>query len=635
MYKNVAIVQQGVWSMALQSMPLAAGYMKSMILADDDLRSAVDVRIHNFDGADNLARMAAEVFSDDPPDVLAFSVFGWNLRRFIALAETYKQVKPDGLVIFGGTHVANQADRMFAIAEPVDVIANGEGERTLRDIVGTVVGSSGAVAPEDLAAIGGISLRTGRYTGFTTAEPERMTDLDAIPSPILSGAIPLLDRNGSFLYDVALLETSRGCPYKCAFCYWGGAVGQKIRTFSRERLRDEVELLAKYETETLVLCDSNFGMLEDDAQFVEDVIRIRERTGYPRAIETSWAKNKTARFYDIVDRMAGAGLRSSFTLALQTLSKQALTDMNRRNMRMNDWQDMVTWLNDRDLDCYAELIWGAPGETLTSFLAGYDELSEKVSRIAAYPLLILPNTDYSDRRAEFGFVTVRGDDDDFEYILSHRTMTAADNRRAQQFLYWARTIAENSVLRNVWLPLRELAGISQSQMILSFNDWVNEQSDADAQLFWTKEVYLVDSNTVAGNLKKIYSGDAFGCLLSNWWARSGSVGIDSRIGRFIADVIRFDLATMPIYETEQATEPDAALAGHGTDYVRDTVAFDHDLAAIFADRKAKGSWTIGEPTAWRPSLAFKAGFANHIDSHEVAAQFIGRIIDDGHVGALR
>ena len=51
--------------------------------------------------------------------------------------------------------------------------------------------------------------------------------------PFLTGAIPMVDAAGNFLYDVGMLETNRGCPYSCSFCYWGGATGQKVRSFSR------------------------------------------------------------------------------------------------------------------------------------------------------------------------------------------------------------------------------------------------------------------------------------------------------------------------------------------------------------------------------------------------------------------
>ncbi|WP_434447386.1 radical SAM protein [Lentzea sp. E54] len=159
----------------------------------------------------------------------------------------------------------------------------------------------------------------------------------------------------------------------------GGATGQRIRAFSRERLRAELELFAKHKVHTIVLCDANFGILPIDAEFIDDMIEVRNQYGYPRALETSWAKNKSKLFFDIVRRMKEAGMRSSFTLALQTLSEDTLKTMNRHNMKVNEWEDLARWLDQEGLDCYAELIWGAPGETVESFMEGYDRLSRHMS----------------------------------------------------------------------------------------------------------------------------------------------------------------------------------------------------------------------------------------------------------------
>ncbi|MFD0886624.1 KedN5 family methylcobalamin-dependent radical SAM C-methyltransferase, partial [Streptosporangium algeriense] len=474
---TVFLVQQGVWEMPLESMPLAAGYLKATALADDRVRASTDIVIHNFRGGTTNATMANAMFTDGVPDVVAFSVMGWNFRAFGALAATFKQLNPDGWVVFGGTHVANQAERVFRMFPEVDVVVNGEGEFTFRELLSARLGGAGR---HDLHEVRGLSFRDAAGGVVTTAERERIANLDDIPSPFLTGALDLTDAAGRFRYDVALMETNRGCPYKCAFCYWGGAIGQKVRAFSIDRLRRELEVFARLKVHTVVACDANFGLLPGDVEFVEALIETRDRFGFPRALETSWAKNKSKTFYRIVKMMKDAGMRSSFTLALQTLSDTALETMHRRNMKVNEWEDLAAWLDQEGLDCYAELIWGAPGETVESFMEGYDRLSRRVSRIAVYPILLLPNTEYMDKKQQFGIKAVHGDNDDFEYVLAHDTMTFAENQRMQRFLFWARVVAENAVLRYTWLPLRLLGGITQSQALRNLDRWVAEVDDPAA-----------------------------------------------------------------------------------------------------------------------------------------------------------
>jgi hypothetical protein len=86
---HVLLVQQGIWEMPLESMPLAVGYVKASALTDARIRQAMDIKIHNFRGGATNIQMANAMFSNDVPDVLALSVMGWNHRTFGALAAVY------------------------------------------------------------------------------------------------------------------------------------------------------------------------------------------------------------------------------------------------------------------------------------------------------------------------------------------------------------------------------------------------------------------------------------------------------------------------------------------------------------------------------------------------------------------
>jgi radical SAM superfamily enzyme YgiQ (UPF0313 family) len=617
----VQLVQQGVWNMSLESMPLAAGYLKAVVLDDRELADAYDVEIRNFRGETTAATMSKELFGGRVPDVLAFSVLGWNYRAFGILAETFKQLKPDGLVVFGGNHVANQGERAFRMFPEVDIVANGEGEFVFREIL------RARLADSDFGGIGGISFRDADGVMVTTAEPERVTDLDLIPSPFLTGAIEMTDEQGRFRYDVALMETSRGCPYKCAFCYWGGAVGQKVRAFSRERLRAELEYFAKFQVHTIVLCDSNFGLLPQDLQFIEDVIEVRGRYGFPRAVETSWAKNKSKTFYEIVRRMSRAGMRSSFTLALQTLDDNTLDLMNRRNMKVNAWEDLAEWLAAEGLDCYAELIWGAPGETVTSFMRGYDELSRRVARIAAYPMLLLPNTDYTEKKAQHGIVSIRGDNDDFEYVLSTSTLTFAENEQMQRFLFWARVMAEMAVLRHTWIGLRELAGITQSQALTRLGTWIEQTDDPAAEV-----PRNAMQSTIAGTGDLVSAVSFMFCepeakrLLRHWWAEDVRPSLSVDVGGLLDEIFQYDLLTQPVCARDDGTReqlPEVTAFGERY-FVRQGVRFRHDVPAVLSALRARREPDL-ESSAVTVDLYYRVGAesAVHSTNHETIVHFMG------------
>lgn len=623
--------------MPLESMPLASAYIKATAMADPAVQAACDIQIHNFRGGTTNAAMANAIFSGELPDVLAFSVLGWNYRSFGALAATFKQLNPAGWVVFGGTHVSGQAERVFHMFPEVDVVVNGEGEITFRELLRRRIENTSA---RSLGGIAGISYRDEGGQVITNADRPRIDDLDIIPSPFLTNAIELTDADGNFRYDVALIETNRGCPHKCAFCYWGGAVGQKVRAFSMDRLRAELEIFGRLKVHTVVACDANFGLLKQDIEFVKALIETRERYGFPQALETSWAKNKSSTFYTIVKMLKDAGMRSSFTLALQTLSEGPLDIMNRRNMKVNEWEDLVTWLGQQGLDCYAELIWGAPGDTIESFMEGYDRLSKRVSRIAIYPLLLLPNTDYMARKEELGIKSVRGDQDDFEYVLAHNTMSFADNQRMQRFVFWARVVAENAVLRHSFAPLRHFAQLSQSQVLQNLDSWIATTSDpAAAPLRACLASAVGGTGSYGGAIQYFYTDPAAKELLHRWWRESIRPLIPEEHVRMLDDVFRYDVLTQPIYcpdgnYREQNLE--MRIVQGKSRYVRTGVRLAYDVPAITAALRAERE--VNSARSERVvDLYYLAGAESAVTStnHEIVMHFMGQTLEELEPQAVR
>ncbi len=633
--KKIWLVQRGVWDMEVESMPLASGYFKAITDADEALRSELDLRIFNFGGGDGVLEMMKTLFFENEiPDVVAFSVFGWNVADFGRISETFRQLNAEGWIIFGGTHVTDQASRVFGAYPDVDIVVNGEGELTFLELMRAVAADR---SRHELHDIHGISFKTPDGETVTTEARERIDDLDVVPSPLLTGTLPLLDHNGKFKYDVVLMETNRGCPYKCAFCYWGGATGQKLRKFSADRIAEEIELCGYHQIPDVVLCDANFGMLREDEQFVETMIKVREKYGFPKNFETSWAKNKGRIFFSIVKRMKEVGMRSSFTLALQTLSPGALEQMGRKNMKLNEWQGLAEWLKRERLDSYAELIWGVPGETYDSFLEGYDRLAAYVSRIAVYPHLILPNTDFSKDRDRHQFVLMRGEHDDFEYVLAHRDMSYDDNKKMHYFLFWARVVAENQILRHIWIPLRELAGMTQSQVLLSLDDWFSKQKDSVSQgvLACRREIVdSLDASRVTRGIHYFYLEHGVNERIEAWWNEEIMPRVPEAAKDFFKELIRYDQITKPIFNrgagvrrrsrnAEADHELPRTTIGGEEYFVRENIDLLYDVPAVI-ETIANGEQPRFEPTPHSVTLYYKVGFAKHVDNHEFVERYVGK-----------
>jgi radical SAM superfamily enzyme YgiQ (UPF0313 family) len=626
---KVYLVIQNAWDSELLTMPLAFGYIKAYAMADPAIRADVDIRIFNYKRSTSVSEMAVELFAE-PPDILAFSVLGWNFNNFGRLCETYKQVRPNGWCVLGGNHASNQAARVFRLFPAADLVVNGEGEITMTEVLRAYLAGR---RPTDCTDIHGLSVHGGGGNFITTPERPRLRNLDVVPSPFLTGAIPMVGADGRFLYDVALMETNRGCPYSCSFCYWGGAVGQKIYAFSRDRLREELRFFGRHNVDSLALCDANFGMLPADNEFVEDMLAVRAEFGYPRNFLTSWAKNKNRVFLSIVERLRDAGLHSSFTLSLQTLSPDALEHMQRKNMKLNEFEDLCEWLVGQGLDTDVELIWGAPGETPQSFFAGYDRVSRYVTRIATYPMLVLPNTEYERSKERHRMVTVRDTATDFEFVLSHSTLSLAENRQMHHFLFWARVLAEHQVLRLLFPAALRLARMTQSQVLQSIDRWF---ADCEVPAARGLKAHLrdvvanLDITRVTNAVAYTYVAEAeLEPVFRGWWEAEVLPRAKAEDREMLEDIFRYDWLSRP-YHDAAASKAGARSETIGGErfWVRRCIGLRYDLHATASDMKARRDVVPERVPARDFDLYFREGFALVVANHELVTAYAARTWED-------
>jgi len=635
--KIIKLAQRAVWDIeatGLESMPLAASYLKAFAYKDTTLKRELDIEICNFGGSATSLDIVRRMVVGDKPDVVGFSVYGWNLNLFGNAVETYRQFKPEGWVIFGGPHVTGQAERIFRIYPDVDVIVNYEGEITFSEVLKSYLAGK---TKNDLFHVDGVSFKSSDGSIVNTPRRERIANLDEIPSPFLTGAMSMTKENGDFRYDVALMETNRGCPNKCAFCFWGAAVGQGISYFSIDRLKEEIEVLGKLKVREICLCDANFGMNEHDEEFIEVLINAKEKHGYPERVVTSWAKTKRRSFYRILERMNETGVGTSFSLSLQSLHDPALEIMERKNIDLEDCKRLCAITSKNDLELYGELMWGLPGETYESFIQGYDRLSKEIPRIAIYPLLVLPNTKYYSMKTELGIKTLRVGRDDFEYVLAHNTMSLSENYRMHRFIFWARLLFEYPFFRYIMHPLQRLANISQSELIFSLDRWIDkDDAQVSAQLrnFRSKVVDALDAYNIEEALHYIYQEPEITIRIEAWWEAEILPLVPKTHYAFFVELVKYDLLTKPVWGSnveERKKRTDLrSLDGFPTVpwrneeyYVKNNSLIAFDVPEIVRCI-IKGSRCTFQPCHKMGTLYYKVGFSDFISNHEFYREFCGK-----------
>jgi len=219
------------------------------------------------------------------------SNFTPQTRMALEVAEIAKKVKPDTLVIAGGVN-ARAIPKKFLNKGLVDLIATTEAEKIIVEIV------HAWQAGRSFNELNGVIFR---HQGFIKTKPATAesvyTDLDHLPLPAWN-LLPfgkydeINSPHGSIIPGrkrrYAPLMTSRGCPFRCAYCHISrekepGAITGDIgglRLKSIDRVMEEVQILLSLGVSHLYL--------EDDSLLA-----------------------KRARVTDLFSRLAGLGMKIS------------------------------------------------------------------------------------------------------------------------------------------------------------------------------------------------------------------------------------------------------------------------------------------------------------------------------------
>lgn len=376
------------------------GYIQAAAQAHPDLADALTFRRHiKSQSPDGLEREYFQIMATmDDPLVVAFTIYFWNRPASMELARRVKERWPACKVVIGGNDVTNQQEAVFAEAPWVDVLVHGEGEISFAELLRQFLrATAGDDLAEALADIPGISYLSGPGEVVTTPAAERIADLDTVPSPILTSVFSDAELAATRVF---VYETNRGCPYSCAFCYWGGAVNSKVRQFSLDRIKAELDRIIRLAQPgaQIFIADANFGIVARDVEIAKLIVETCQRYNKRVIVLTNWAKNTSERVVTIAHMLRSAGLTGAITLSAQSFDPQVLQIANRSNIRVETYRRMQQRFRELDVPTYTDLIWGLPGQGPDSYHDSIEEVLDAGGSPVIYPLLLLNNTEYTKER---------------------------------------------------------------------------------------------------------------------------------------------------------------------------------------------------------------------------------------------
>ncbi|MFC1694297.1 B12-binding domain-containing radical SAM protein [Candidatus Latescibacterota bacterium] len=159
---------------------------------------------------DSLERDSINALCDLHPYIVGISVLSTEHSWLISQVQKIKEVLPETTIIVGGIHAMFYYEEILSDST-VDIVCHSEGEEVLINLIKELQSSS-----PDLSLIEGIAYRGEKEEIITTPR----APLVSFKDEIIEDRDIYYKRYPQLQYDsVHRFFSSRGCPYRCSFCY--------------------------------------------------------------------------------------------------------------------------------------------------------------------------------------------------------------------------------------------------------------------------------------------------------------------------------------------------------------------------------------------------------------------------------
>ncbi len=297
------------------------------------------------------------------PDMLGFTVFSWNVERSLYIAEQIKN-KLNIQIIFGGPEITK--DNALIKSDFVDYYVYGEGEQAFINLLINE------------------NLQNKKHLSCCSESIFKQSKSPYIDNLLEPG-----------IENLMLLETQRGCPYKCGFCFYNKS--RKSLAYKDINLVIEgVRWAVEKGIDELYILDPSLNVRPHLKEILKEIALINnsQQVSINSEIRAEWIDEELA------DLFLNAGF-TGFEIGLQSTNKKALQIM-RRPTDFSRFLKGANLLKEREILPRIDLIVGLPGDDLDGFSRsiGFVAENDLYDDVQVFPLSILPGTEFRQNSKE-------------------------------------------------------------------------------------------------------------------------------------------------------------------------------------------------------------------------------------------
>jgi len=286
----------------------------------------------------------------DAPDIVGISITVDVLPRAIDIAKRFRE--QGCIVVAGGIHITTATETIPP--DCFDVLSVGPAEGTWPDII------------EDY--------RKGTLKYIYRCK-RYLKGRDLVPP-----AYDFIEK-GKYLY-CNVVHTSRGCPFRCDFCYNSGAE----QPFINREIEDVLQEIKQIGTKHIMFIDDNFiGNKAWTYEFLERIKPLRIK--WNAAVSINVALDG-----QLLDLMKESGCQGLF-IGFESINQNSIDHVHKVQNHIEIYERAVHEIHSRGIMINASFVFGLDGDTKETFQTTLDWIvKNKIETVTSHILTPYPGT---------------------------------------------------------------------------------------------------------------------------------------------------------------------------------------------------------------------------------------------------
>ncbi len=301
---------------------------------------------------------------DDSPDVVGINVNVDTSERSKEISTMYrnKGVK----VIFGGIHASAMADEL---AEFCDAVCVGEAENVWELMLDDICNDK----------------LQKKY------KSKEVTDLSKVPIPNWN----TVDTSKYLYYNIVV--TSRGCPFKCDFCY--NSCDYVESTYRNRPIPEVIKEIKALNNKQIMFIDDNLiGNLDWIEEFLEEISPLK--ITWHAAVSTNLVK-----YPELIKRIADTGCKSLF-IGFESINKNSISSVHKSQNKIEQYNSLISMLHQHKIMVNASLVFGFDNDRKEVFEDTLNWLVvNKIETMTAHILTPYPGTVFYNKLEKEGRIS--------------------------------------------------------------------------------------------------------------------------------------------------------------------------------------------------------------------------------------